>query len=86
MEKTYHLPEGASSGNQGRNDFGELRYRGPCPPSGSAHRYRFKLYALDTLLDLPEGVDRKQLEKAMEGHVLVEDELIGTYKRPELIY
>jgi hypothetical protein len=64
---------------QGINDFGMKRYKGPCPPSGSIHRYFFRLYALDTLLDLSEGATKKQLEAAMSGHILDEAELIGRY-------
>ena len=75
------LSEGARVEKQGKNDFGEQRYRGPCPPRGSLHRYRFKLYALDATLDLPIGASKKQLEKAMEGHILAKGELVGTYKR-----
>ena len=55
-------------------------YKGPCPPSGT-HRYFFKLYALDIMLDLPEGSAKKEVEEAMKGHVLQETELIGTYSR-----
>lgn len=75
------LPENASVEKQGKNDFGESKYRGPCPPPGPAHRYRFKVYALDAMLDLPEGARKKELEKAMEGHILAKGELIGTYSR-----
>jgi len=75
------LPENARVEKQGKNDFGELRYRGPCPPPGKTHRYRFKVYALDTILTLPGGESKKQLEKAMEGHILAKGELIGTYAR-----
>jgi hypothetical protein len=78
---TRELPEAARIEKQGRNDFGELGYRGPCPPPGKAHRYRFKIYALDTVLDLPEGAGKEELERAMEGHVLGKGELIGTYMR-----
>ncbi len=77
---TKDLSEDANVETQGRNDYGVLRYRGPCPPSGT-HHYRFKAYALDTLLDLPEGASKRQLEKAMQGHILAEDELVGTYNR-----
>ena len=66
--------------SQGRNDFGKLDYGGPCPPSGT-HRYFFKLYALDTTLELNEGATKKQLESAMAGHILEEAQLMGTYKR-----
>ncbi len=71
------VPEGAV---QGRNDWGKNEYGGPCPPSGT-HRYFFKLYALDTELDLPEGSTKKALEDAMSGHLLGKAELIGLYRR-----
>lgn len=78
---TKELPEGAKVEKQGKNDFGELRYRGPCPPRGSPHRYRFKAYALDAVLDLPAGIRKSELEKAMERHILAKAELVGTYRR-----
>jgi hypothetical protein len=65
---------------QGKNDFGKLYYGGPCPPSGT-HRYYFKLYALDTMLDLTAGATKKQLEDAMKGHIIEETQLMGTYSR-----
>ncbi|MEA3458568.1 MAG: YbhB/YbcL family Raf kinase inhibitor-like protein, partial [Candidatus Thermoplasmatota archaeon] len=65
---------------QGKNDFGKLDYGGPCPPSGT-HRYYFKLYALDTMLDLQPGASKKQLEKAMNGHVIEEAKLMRKYSR-----
>jgi len=65
---------------QGNNDWPETGYRGPCPPSGT-HRYYFKLYALDTILALKPEATKKQLLKAMEGHVLAEAQLMGKYKR-----
>ncbi len=74
------LSEGTMPPSQGRNDFGELDYRGPCPPSGE-HRYFFKLYALDTKLDLPAGSNKQQLENAMKGHILGKAELMGLYHR-----
>ena len=63
---------------RGNNSFGELDYGGPCPPYGT-HRYYFKLYALDTMLDLEEGSTKSQLEAAMSGHILEEAELMGQY-------
>jgi hypothetical protein len=78
---TEALSEGAQIEKQGKNDFGERGYRGPCPPLGPMHHYRFKVYALDIVLDLPYGADEKQLEKAMRGHILAEGELVGTYQR-----
>ncbi len=65
---------------QGKNDWKRNSYGGPCPPSG-VHRYFFKLYALDTRLNLGNGTTKKELEKAMQGHVLGSAELIGLYKR-----
>ena len=64
----------------GKTDFGRLGYGGPCPPGGT-HRYFFKLYALDTVLDLPVGATKDELLKAMKGHVLAEGELMGKYTR-----
>ncbi|MBN2297543.1 MAG: YbhB/YbcL family Raf kinase inhibitor-like protein [Deltaproteobacteria bacterium] len=70
----------AAGGTQGINDFGNLGYGGPCPPSGT-HRYFFKLYALDTELNLPPGITKKELLDAMKGHILGQAEMIGRYKR-----
>jgi Raf kinase inhibitor-like YbhB/YbcL family protein len=66
---------------QGRNDFRHPGYGGPCPPPGPAHRYFFKLYALDTRLELKAGAQKKDVEAAMEGHVLGSAQLMGTYGR-----
>jgi Raf kinase inhibitor-like YbhB/YbcL family protein len=71
------LPAGA---NQGLNDFRKHEYGGPCPPSGT-HRYFFKLYALDALLDLPHNTTKTGLEKAMTGHVIEHSGVVGLYKR-----
>ena len=73
-----HLPSGAQ---QGRNDFGRIGYGGPCPPPGSGHRYYFKLYALDTRLELPAGTTRAHLDRAIRGHILAQAELMGRYRR-----
>lgn len=67
-------------GVQGLTDFGKPGYGGPCPPSGT-HRYFFKLYALDTSLNLSGAVSKNEIEKAIEGHVLDKAELIGLYSR-----
>jgi Raf kinase inhibitor-like YbhB/YbcL family protein len=64
----------------GKNDFRRLGYGGPCPPGGT-HRYFFKLYALDTELKLDSGITKAQLVEAMQGHILVEAQLMGRYKR-----
>ncbi len=69
---------------QGTNGFGRPGYGGPCPPPGRGpHRYYFQLFALDTELDLEAGAAREQLEEAIEGHVLAEADLMGTFERPE---
>jgi Raf kinase inhibitor-like YbhB/YbcL family protein len=82
------LPEGvpgeekAKSGlTQGKNDFGKTGYGGPCPPPGKPHRYFFKIYALDVKVDVKSGATKKDLEKAMEKHILAQGQLMGTYKR-----
>ena len=64
--------------DKGMNDFGEVEYGGPAPPD-KRHTYVFKLYALDTILDLPEGSPKAALESAMEGHVIEQTTLTGTY-------
>lgn len=70
----------ANGGMQGMTDFRRMGYGGPCPPSGT-HRYFFKVYALDSILDLFPGAIKKRLLLAMEGHILAEGELMGKYRR-----
>jgi len=65
---------------QGITDFRRIGYGGPCPPRGT-HRYYFKIYALDTMLNLPAGATKRELLRAMEGHILVEGQLMGRYGR-----
>ena len=72
------LPDGSK---QGINDFGNIGYGGPCPPPGKPHRYFFKIYALDAALNLKSGATKKELLRTMEGHVLGEGQLMGTYQR-----
>ncbi len=85
---TKELPEGvpkqdqlANGARQGRNDFGKIGYGGPCPPPGNAHRYFFKLYALDAKLNLKAGAAKADAERAMKGHILAQAKLIGKYGR-----
>ncbi len=91
----YNLPASASSlpanvprqnqlsdgSRQGRNDFGKIGYAGPCGPHGSTHRYFFDLFALDSILDLPTGATRAQIEDAMSTHVLARGKLMARYSR-----
>lgn len=72
-------PTQDNGARQGRNDSHTVGYSGPCPPPGPAHRYRFTLYALDTMLALEPGATRAQLLRAMKGHVLAEGQLIGLF-------
>ena len=91
----YNIPEGksglpeavatdkklADGTLQGLNDFRRIGYSGPCPPPGPAHRYSFKLYALDTVLDVNPGLTKKEVLESMEGHVLEEAQLMGKFGR-----
>ena len=77
VPKRDTLPNGMK---QGTTDFRSIGYGGPCPPSGT-HRYFFKLYALDTILNLPPSATKKDLEKATQGHLLAKTELMGKYAR-----
>ncbi|MFH1148644.1 MAG: YbhB/YbcL family Raf kinase inhibitor-like protein [Pseudomonadota bacterium] len=80
--KTREIKEDSIPGGgvQGTNSFGKHDYGGPCPPSGT-HRYFFKIYALDTYLNLKSNAEKRDLEQAMKGHILQEDRIIGLYKR-----
>jgi len=71
----------ASGARQGRNDFGKIGYGGPCPPPGKPHRYFFKLYALDTKLNLKPGATKADLERTMKSHIVAHSELVGKYGR-----
>ena len=77
MPSTAQWPDGTV---QGTTSFRRIGYGGPCPPSGT-HHYVFTLYALDVPLSLPPGADKSAVESAMQGHVLAQAQLIGTYQR-----
>jgi Raf kinase inhibitor-like YbhB/YbcL family protein len=86
--QTTGLPEGVpkvdevpDGGRQGRNDFRKIGYGGPCPPPGKPHRYFFKLYALDQMLNLKPGSSKKEVEQAMQGHIVGKAELMANYGR-----
>ncbi|HZZ82086.1 MAG TPA: YbhB/YbcL family Raf kinase inhibitor-like protein [Gemmataceae bacterium] len=80
---THQFAEGeaADGVGEGTNDFGNLGYGGPAPPKGKPHRYFFKLYALDTTLDLADGSTKAEVLAACKGHILAEAELMGKYQR-----
>ncbi len=78
VPKNRDLPDGS---RQGRTDFKRIGYNGPAPPPGPAHRYFFKVFALDTEIALTAGADKAELVKAMENHILAQAELMGRYKR-----
>lgn len=77
VAKQEQLPDGS---RQGQNDNDKIGYVGPCPPGHSPHHYIFDLYALDTKLNLPPGASKKQVLKAMKGHVLASGDLVGRFE------
>lgn len=85
---TKEIPEGGKIGMEGITSFGRVGYGGPCPPfnpdrsvGAGTHRYFFKLYALDTMLDLPTSAKAEDLDRAMVGHILDNAQIIGLYSR-----
>ena len=80
VENTPATESLRAGGFQGKNDFEKIGYGGPCPPSGT-HHYFFKTYALDVELPLKAGATKAELEKAMEGHIVGQAQLMGTYRR-----
>jgi Raf kinase inhibitor-like YbhB/YbcL family protein len=81
--KASSVPAGkAPGGTQGTNDFGHAGYGGPCPPSGT-HRYYFKIFALDQQLSLSAGAKRKEVDAAINGHVIGQAQLMGRYVRKQ---
>jgi Raf kinase inhibitor-like YbhB/YbcL family protein len=79
-ENTPRQDELPNGGLQGKNSFGNVGYGGPCPPAGKAHRYFFRLYALDIVLDLQAGAEKSEVLAAMKGHVLGEAQLMGRFQ------
>jgi Raf kinase inhibitor-like YbhB/YbcL family protein len=80
--KTDHIAQGSAPTGavQGKNDFGDIGYGGPQPPSGT-HRYYFKIFALNGALDLKPGAKRKELDAAMKGHIVAQGQLMGRYSK-----
>jgi len=82
LNEDFPVEEKMGNGiTQGYNDFGNIGYGGPCPPSGKAHRYFFKLYALDAKLNLPAGLTKKQLLEKIRSHIIEKTSVYGIYKR-----
>jgi Raf kinase inhibitor-like YbhB/YbcL family protein len=73
--------ENSAPGVEGKNGFGKVNYQGPCPPEGKAHRYFFKVYALDKMLDVPFGSTKAEVERAMQKNIVAKGEFIGMYKK-----
>jgi len=80
MQAVPTLPETPSGTRHGRNTAKDMAYAGPCPPPGKPHRYFFRLYALDIMLNLPPGASRQELEQGMDQHILGQGTLMGTYQ------
>ena len=80
ISPTEKIEENSVPGTEGLNSFRRHSYGGPCPPFGT-HRYFFKVYALDTRLAIEPNSKKKDVEKAMEGHILAKGEIVGLYKR-----
>jgi Raf kinase inhibitor-like YbhB/YbcL family protein len=80
LENISATGDAPGGGKQGNNSWKRIGYGGPCPPGGT-HRYFFKLYALDTVLGIEMGATKEELLKAMEGHVLDQGQLMGTFSR-----
>jgi len=86
--QTAAIPEGTPAkgtppviAQLGKNSWGKTEWGGPCPPPGGKHRYYFRVYAVDTELSLPRGTSKPDLMRAIEGHVLAQGELMGTFQR-----
>ncbi len=72
------MPSGST---EGQNSFGRLGYGGPCPPPGKPHHYIFRVYALDRQLNLPAGASRRQLDTAIDDHIVGQGQIVGIYQR-----
>jgi len=75
------IPEGYQPPNEGINDFGKINYGGPCPPPGKEHRYFFRVYALNSILNLPSGSKKEELLPLLKGKILKSGEIYGIYKK-----
>jgi Raf kinase inhibitor-like YbhB/YbcL family protein len=81
LEEGFSGAKSPKVGTQGRNDFGNTGYGGPCPPTGAEHRYYFRLYALDQEIGIISGATRAQVMDRIQDHIVAQTEMIGTYAR-----
>jgi Raf kinase inhibitor-like YbhB/YbcL family protein len=81
LEEGFSGAKSPEVGAQGRNDFGNTGYEGPCPPTGAEHRYYFRLYALDQKIGITPGATRAQVLDRIQDHIVAQTEMIGTYAR-----
>ncbi|PZF74968.1 YbhB/YbcL family Raf kinase inhibitor-like protein [Taibaiella soli] len=81
IDPIKEIKEDSNPGISGNNSAGKTGYHAPCPPAGT-HRYFFYIFALDTDIDLPAGADKTALQQEMEGHIIAQGNIMGTYKRP----
>ena len=82
IEPTENLPEEYQPPNEGLNDFGKINYGGPCPPPNSKpHRYFFKVLAINSLLNFPNGTKKEEILSSLKGKILAEGEIMGLYQR-----
>jgi len=79
LESGVELTNAGEGARFGLNDFSVAHYSGPCPPKGEAHRYRYRVTALDTVLKLPEGTPRSQVDENIDGHIIGEGTLTGQF-------
>ncbi len=78
---TGEIIENTNPGTEGLNDFRKYTYGGPCPPGGKLHHYIFRLYALNTVLNINEGPTLNEVEKALQGYIIAKTELVGIYQK-----
>lgn len=81
IEPKNFIEEGFKAPREGLNDFGKINYGGPCPPPGKAHRYYFKLYAINSYLNLPSGSKKEEVLSSLKDKIIAEGEFYGLYSR-----
>ena len=81
---TSEIIENTNPGTEGLSDFGKYTYGGPCPSDNRLHHYIFRVYALNTILNINEGPSLPEVEKAIRGHIISQTQLTGTYQKPDM--